>query len=95
MKNWFSKICVFKTWNSWKHNDVIYSASLGYSVTYRLGDEEPGEKIPQGVESRWHYCCNLLCWGQAYRHHPVEREVGESKEHEKKIQKQLSCDKNV
>ena len=51
-------------------------------ITYRPGDHEPGEQVPETEEEGHDDCGDLVARSQGDDHHPVHGEVGEAHEDE-------------
>ena len=60
--------------------------------TYRSGDDESGEEIPDGIECRRNDWCNVVVRCEANSHHAVECEVEQREVHEEEVPEEFgSC----
>lgn len=46
--------------------------------TYRSGDEEAREQVPEANEEGHDDCRNLVIWGEGNSHHTIQRKIDEA-----------------
>lgn len=51
--------------------------------TYRSGNHESGEQVPEAKEERHKNGSDLLVWSESHKHHSIEGEVHKAHQHEK------------